>query len=131
LDVDYTGSGWGGLEYNRFNNASFINGSVGSGNWWYAIASNAAYGNPPGMPAQGAVAPRVALWVRPGGERDLRGIPFEVASGNALAGLTVGLPQTVNMPGCEVGRWVTFHIDRANGANTGLTEFEIFGFEGN
>ena len=127
VDINYTGQRWGGLEYNRHNDASLIDGSVNSGNWWYAVGARSSHGG--GLPAQGAIASRVALWVRPTGERqDSRGTPFEVASGNEPAGVTVGLPRVVNLPGCETGRWVTFHIDRATGTNTGLTEFEIFGF---
>ena len=34
---------WGGLEYNRFNNASFIDGSVGHSNWFYAVGATTSY----------------------------------------------------------------------------------------
>ncbi len=65
VDVDYQGEGWGGLEYNRFNDLSFIDGTVGGPNWFYAVASTAGWGDPVGIPSYGPSAAQVALWVRP------------------------------------------------------------------
>ena len=65
IDVQYTDQAWGGLEYNAFNDASFIDGSVGIAYWYYALGSTAQWGVPPGIPSYGPSAARVALWVRP------------------------------------------------------------------
>ena len=63
VEVAYTNNLWGGLEYNRFNNASFIDGSVGHQNWYYAVGATTSYRN--GIPNHNSSSPRVALWVRP------------------------------------------------------------------
>lgn len=34
---------WGGLEYNNRNDYSLLDGSVGHGNWYYAIGSSQAW----------------------------------------------------------------------------------------
>lgn len=65
LHIDYTDNGWGGLERNVYNGASFIDGTVGHGNWYYAVGSTAAWSNPPGIPANNSPSPRVEVWVRP------------------------------------------------------------------
>jgi hypothetical protein len=65
VDVQYTDNSWGGLEYNGFNDSTFIDGSVGIGYWYYAIGSTAAWGQPAGIPSYGPSAARVAIWVRP------------------------------------------------------------------
>ena len=65
VDIDYTANGWGGLERNIANAASFIDGSVGIDYWFYAIGSTVAWSEPPGIPAHAVPAARVSLWVRP------------------------------------------------------------------
>ena len=45
--------------------ATFIDGSVGHPNWFYAIGSQEPWNDPPGIPAYSPQASRVALWVRP------------------------------------------------------------------
>jgi len=65
FDVDYTVNGWGGLEYNSFNSASFIDGSVGLTQWFYAVGSTLGWSEPAGIPAHNLPAARVAVWVRP------------------------------------------------------------------
>lgn len=69
VQIDSTTNFWGGLE---FTNAasSLADGSVGSGNWYYAVGAMTTWGTPPGIPAADAVlgtgvsSPRMALWVK-------------------------------------------------------------------
>jgi len=72
--IQLTGNFWGGLELGNGsfgptnNNNSLIDGSVNSGNWWYAIGSFVAYGTPPGIPSTSTLSsggvPEVNLWVK-------------------------------------------------------------------
>lgn len=73
LSVQSTTELWGGLEHNCTIGcaSSFIDGSVGSGNWFYALGSYAAWGTPTaGIPAASGVfsasdgATHVQLWTR-------------------------------------------------------------------
>ena len=68
IDVEYTDNFWGGLEYNSLSSSSFIDGSVGVSQWYYAIGSTVAWSDPPGIPAHNVPSPRVAVWVRPDDE---------------------------------------------------------------
>lgn len=61
--IDFTANSWGGLELNTlFSSASYIDGSVGTSNWYYAIGSYATWFG--GIPADSGVASRVDLWVK-------------------------------------------------------------------
>ena len=70
IHIDWTGNGWGGMERtspsaSAFTN-SYLNGSVGYGNWWYAIASDHVFEL--GMPGPNnlSIWGSVELWVRVG-----------------------------------------------------------------
>lgn len=69
IAVDSTSNFWGGLEYGT-PGTTLADGSVGSGNWFYAIGANVYWGIPDGIPATdqifgaGISAPRVQLWVK-------------------------------------------------------------------
>lgn len=69
VHIDWSGNSWGGLERNDSSTSSitytYIDGSVGFGNWWYAIAPIQPY--EVGMPGpQYSVWSCVELWVRVG-----------------------------------------------------------------
>ena len=76
LDLQTTANGFGGLELGSGahgpgnGNASFLDGTVNSAQWYYAIGSFGPWGNPPGMPASDDVAgaahgvPEVRLWLK-------------------------------------------------------------------
>ena len=50
IDVPHTGCYWGGLE--RGGGSSLLDGSVNSGNWWYAVGARTSHGG--GTPVQRA-----------------------------------------------------------------------------
>lgn len=64
IHIDWSGSYWGGLELNNTTEAPcYIDGSVGHGNWWYAIAPKTPYnGGVPGPSAQ--VFRQTEIWLR-------------------------------------------------------------------
>ena len=69
VHIDWSGNSWGGLERNDSSTSSitytYIDGSVGFSNWWYAIAPIQPY--EVGMPGpQYSVWSCVELWVRVG-----------------------------------------------------------------
>lgn len=65
---------WGGLELGNGthspvnSDSSLIDGSIEHGNWFYAIGSDAAYGSPPGIPADTTISPggvsETVLWIK-------------------------------------------------------------------
>ena len=60
IDVPYTGCAWGGLE--RGEGASLLDGSINSGNWWYAVGAKLGHGG--GIPGPcGVVVQQVELYV--------------------------------------------------------------------
>ncbi|WP_374029732.1 fibrinogen-like YCDxxxxGGGW domain-containing protein [Bdellovibrio bacteriovorus] len=72
--IDLNTNFWGGLEYGNGthgpvnNNNSLLDGSVESGNWWFAVGSLVAYGTPAGIPSSGTLSSggvsEVNLWVK-------------------------------------------------------------------
>lgn len=69
IHIDWTSNGWGGLERGISSTSSieyaYLDGSVGWGNWWYAIAPVQIYEH--GMPGPGSVTSNcVEIWVRVG-----------------------------------------------------------------
>ena len=66
IDVDYSGSGWGGLE--RYGSNGFLDGTTyGTGphsSWWYSVATKNSYGGAGNFPGPGAVTNLVELWVK-------------------------------------------------------------------
>ena len=70
IHIDWAGSYWGGLALST-TTATYINGSVGHGNWWYALGTYSAYNSAMPGPSlvidSGVNAKHVAtanLWVR-------------------------------------------------------------------
>jgi hypothetical protein len=70
IDIDAPSNGWGGLEYNGSATAALADGSVGNGNWYFAVGSFVTYGTPAGIPAANEVVgstvgvPKMELWVK-------------------------------------------------------------------
>lgn len=69
IHIDWAGNSWGGLERNSSDASSiqytYLDGSVGFGNWWYAIAPIEVYEY--GMPGPSVTTSSVAeVWVRIG-----------------------------------------------------------------
>lgn len=66
IHIDWSGSYWGGLtrQNSDATNISpcYLSGSVGHGNWFYAIGSKSKHGN--GIPSYSSTANRCELWVR-------------------------------------------------------------------
>lgn len=66
VHIDWTNNYWGGLERNSSSTTSYnptwLDGSCGHGNWFYAIGSNATFQR--GIPSYGSTADVVELWIR-------------------------------------------------------------------
>ena len=67
ISIDWTDNRWGGLEYAPISgtgsNNTFITGTVGYKDWWYAIGANAVFN--PGIPAYTVgITNDVELWIR-------------------------------------------------------------------
>lgn len=61
VQISWTTNVWGGLEYSGYS--AFIDGSVDSGSWYYAIGASSKYGD--GIPKyNGFTTNDVELWVR-------------------------------------------------------------------
>ena len=62
ISIDSTSSGWGGLERSSTN--TFLDGSVGTTTWWWAIGSKNNYdtGNY-NYPGPGSVTEECELWI--------------------------------------------------------------------
>ena len=63
IDINYTSNSWGGLEYNSFNSSSLLDGTVNTGNWFYAVGSSGDWGGGIPGPAGPAVS-QVELYVK-------------------------------------------------------------------
>lgn len=61
ISVTYTDNLWGGLEQYT-SSAAFLDGSIGSSNWYYAIGSYAAWSG--GMPSYSPMSTNVQLWAK-------------------------------------------------------------------
>jgi hypothetical protein len=61
VSIAYTGSGWGGLEYNT-GSSSVLDGNVDHSNWHYAVGSAKMYYC--GIPGFAGCVTQVELWVR-------------------------------------------------------------------
>lgn len=66
VHIDWTDSYWGGLELNGTDDwPTYIDGSVGHGNWFYAIAPTVEYnGGMPGVNNNGIIFRQAEIWMR-------------------------------------------------------------------
>ena len=66
VHIDWTNNYWGGLERNKDDTTSFsptwIDGSVGHGNWFYAIGSASIHAR--GIPSYSSTPSVTELWIR-------------------------------------------------------------------
>jgi hypothetical protein len=92
IHIDWSGSSWGGMERNNSSTSSitytYLDGSVGFGNWWYALAPIETYDY--GMPGpDGVIISNCAeLWVRIG-----TGVVGSKSLGTATSGTLSGLSE--------------------------------------
>lgn len=92
IHIDWSGSSWGGMERNNSSTSSitytYLDGSVGFGNWWYALAPIEIYDY--GMPGpDGVIISNCAeLWVRIG-----TGVVGSKSLGTATSGTLSGLSE--------------------------------------
>ena len=63
IQEDHTSNYWGGIE-NSSSGSTFIDGSVGHSNWYYAIGSNANYGGASSIPGPGSNIGELKLFLR-------------------------------------------------------------------
>jgi len=67
--IDCTTNFWGGLEYDG-TTTTLADGSVGSGNWYYAVGAQVSWGTPAAIPAcdglagSGVGVSKMELWVK-------------------------------------------------------------------
>lgn len=61
ISIQTTSNGWGGLEYD--GSSTFLDGTVNSGNWYYAIAPTSSWGGTNMFPGPSAATNLVELWV--------------------------------------------------------------------
>ena len=63
ISIESTLQGWGGLEYSGAS--TFLDGTVNSGDWWWAIGSKNNYDTSnPNFPGPGGTVELVELWVK-------------------------------------------------------------------
>lgn len=62
ISIDSTAQGWGGLE--RSATATFLDGTVNTTNWYYAIASASSWGTATTFPGHTVAVSEVELYVK-------------------------------------------------------------------
>lgn len=62
ISIQATSNGWGGLEYDGAS--TFLDGTVNSGNWYYAVGSATSWGGTNTFPGPSAATNLVELWVK-------------------------------------------------------------------
>ena len=63
IDIDTTTQGWGGLERLVSNSNTFLDGTVNSGNWYYAVGCASAWGGVNTYPGPGIAVTLSELWI--------------------------------------------------------------------
>jgi hypothetical protein len=106
VHIDWTSNYWGGLERNNTSTTSYsptwLDGSAGHGNWFYAIGSASTHGR--GIPSYNSTADVVELWIR---------IPdAAVTEGN------MGTSTTANVTGLAEETTYLFNMSATNAAGT-------------
>lgn len=92
IHIDWSGNNWGGMERNNSSTSAitytYLDGSVGFGNWWYALAPIQIYEY--GMPGPDGIiiSNCVELWVRIG-----TGVVGSKSFGTATSGTLSGLSE--------------------------------------
>lgn len=62
ISIQTTANGWGGLEYD--GTSTFLDGTVNSGNWYYAVGAATAWGGTNTFPGPSAATNLVELWAK-------------------------------------------------------------------
>ena len=65
ISIQASTQGWGGLEYSSVpGGPTFLDGTVLSGNWYYAVGSASSFGTATQFPGPNGSADLVELWVK-------------------------------------------------------------------
>ena len=106
IHIDWTSNYWGGLERYQSSAAAaettWLDGSVGHGNWFYAIGSMATHGR--GIPSYDSTADVTELWVRIDD-----GVTSTVSMGTGTTAAVSGLSEETNY---------IFYMSATNAAGT-------------
>lgn len=106
VHIDWTSNYWGGLERSAQDatalNSTWIDGSVGHGNWFYAIGSKNTHGR--GIPSYSSTADVVELWIR---------IPDAT-----VTQVDMGTSTTANVTGLAEETNYLFNMSATNAAGT-------------
>lgn len=106
VHIDWTSNYWGGLERSSRDatalDSTWIDGSVGHGNWFYAIGSKSTHGR--GIPSYNSTADVVELWIR---------IPDAT-----VTQVDMGTSTTANVTGLSEETTYLFNMSATNAAGT-------------
>lgn len=106
VHIDWTSNYWGGLERSAQDatalNSTWLDGSVGHGNWFYAIGSKNTHGR--GIPSYNSTADVVELWIR---------IPDAT-----VTQVDMGTSTTANVTGLAEETTYLFNMSATNAAGT-------------
>lgn len=106
VHIDWTANYWGGLERNNTSTTSYsptwLDGSVGHGNWFYAIGSASVHAR--GIPSYASTPSVVELWIR---------IPD-----GAVTTVDMGTATTANVTGLSEETTYLFFASATNVAGT-------------
>ena len=106
VHIDWTTNYWGGLERYRESSSEYattwLDGSAGHGNWFYAIGAGATHGR--GIPSYNSTADVVELWIR---------IPDA-----AVTEVNMGTSTTANVTGLAEETTYLFNMSATNAAGT-------------
>lgn len=106
VHIDWTSNYWGGLERSSQDatalGSTWIDGSVGHGNWFYAIGSKSTHGR--GIPSYNSTADVVELWIR-------------IPDGTVTEG-NMGTSTTANISGLAEETNYLFNMSATNAAGT-------------
>lgn len=64
ISISWSGNDWGGLTLSTTPDSTYIDGSVGSGKWYYSIGAKKAYKNGIPAPDGSSLSGTVDLWIR-------------------------------------------------------------------
>lgn len=106
VHIDWTSNYWGGLERSSQDatalGSTWIDGSVGHGNWFYAIGSKSTHGR--GIPSYNSTADVVELWIR-------------IPDGTVTEG-NMGTSTTASISGLAEETTYLFNMSATNAAGT-------------
>lgn len=106
VHIDWTSNYWGGLERNNISTTSYsptwLDGSCGHGNWFYAIGSASTHNR--GIPSYSSTADVTELWIR---------IPDATVSSSSM-----GTSTTATVTNLAANTTYLFNVSATNAAGT-------------